>query len=192
MRSRMLAGSRSVARVEMESPVDGGAVTGEEILPLFRMAAPEVEIVRGEKLLERRACAGSAKNHPSARPRGAPNLPPQGGQGRAVHPVNAVEQDIAVATCIGLAAEPIRHRGNVGGDARQAAADRVVVAPLQVRRQWRFGIRAVAAPESLPSEIVFRQGEVASQMPNAVMVKPGEIAAGSFHQTGELARRNNP
>src|SRR5260370_16723675 len=108
IRSPMLASS-SVARVEMESPIDCRAIAREESSPLFVMAAPAVEIARSEQLFERRACRGRAEDDPGVGPRGPSDLPPQRGQGRGIHPVDPVEQDIAIAAPGGLAADPIGH-----------------------------------------------------------------------------------
>src|SRR5258708_32644410 len=176
MRSRALA-SASVARVGTDPPMDRSPIAPEEPPPFSDMAAPAGEIARGKQLLERRAGGGGAEDDPGARSRGPPDLPPQRGQGRSVHPVDAVEQDIAIAAFRGLSAEPIGHRRRVGGDARYAVADGLVISRLQVRRQRRGSSRAVAPAESLPGEIVVRQGEVASQMPHPIAIEPGEIAA---------------
>src|SRR5260221_4778520 len=156
MRSRALASS-SVARVEMEPPIDRSPIAREELPPFLDMAAPAVEIARGEQLLERRARSGGAEDDPGVGSRGPPDLPPPRGPGRSVHPVDAVEQDIAIAAFRGLSAEPIGHRRRVGGDARYAVADGLVIGRLQLRRQRRGGSRSESPAESLPGEIVVRQ-----------------------------------
>src|SRR5882757_2424185 len=107
MRSRMLVAAVSVAGIEMEAPIDGGTVAGEEAFSLFGMATPAVEIADIEKMLERRAGAGGTKDDARAGPRRAPDLPPQRRQRRPIHPVDAVEQDIAVTALGLLAGKPI-------------------------------------------------------------------------------------
>src|SRR5258707_3264813 len=101
MRSRALASS-SVARVEMEPPIDRSTIAREELSPFLDMAAPAVEIGRGKQLLERLARGGGAEDDPGIGSRGPPNLPPQRGQGRNLHPGDAVEQDIPIAAFLGL------------------------------------------------------------------------------------------
>src|SRR5258708_7796343 len=177
MRTRMLAASVSVAGIEMKPPIDGGTVAGEETLPLLDVAAPAVETAGGEKLLERRMRAGGAEDDPGAGSRGPVDLSPQRRQRRAIHPVDTVEQDIAVAALGRLSGEPIGHRSRVGGDAREAAPDGVVIALLQVWRQRCAGVGAIAAAESLPGEVVIRQGKVASEMSHAIMIEASEGAA---------------
>src|SRR5260221_2979048 len=191
MRSRMLAASASVAGIEMEAPIDGGTVAGEEALSLLDVAAPALEAAGGEELLERRTRAGGAEDDPGAGARGAANLLPQRRQRRAIHPVDAVEQDIAVTALVRFAGEPMGHRNRMGGDARQAVPDGLVIVLLQIGRQRRARIGAIAAAESLPCEIILREREVASEMPHAIMIEPGEIAARCLDQAGELTGRNS-
>src|SRR5437588_7796060 len=94
---RSAAGATSITDVEMEPAIDLGPVAGEETPPLLGLVTPPGERTRRQELLEGGALAGGAKDNARAGPRRPQDLPPQRRERPAIHPVDAVEKDVAIA-----------------------------------------------------------------------------------------------
>src|ERR1700676_4981939 len=127
MRSWIPAKPVSVTGVKVEAAIDGGAVALEKALALLGVAAPAGQVARRQQLLEGRARPGGAEDDPRPLSRRAPDLPPQPAKAGRVHPVEALEQDVAIAACRRLVGKPVRHRLRMGLDPREAVADRRIV-----------------------------------------------------------------